>query len=87
MTEGSFFLSKINSEETGIPTYNIIGTGCQTNSKDGDGIVKAENAKLNYAKNYYIPGNCSGIELLHTSLIHPEKYPQAIEKLKEILKN
>ncbi len=92
ITEGSFFMRKLNdpeNEKVIIPVHNIIGTGCETNGQDGDGIVANKSAYLENAKNHYIKGNCTSSvppRLLHGDMLLPERTPEAFELIKGILK-
>jgi len=83
MSENSLFLNKLNREPLPeIPIYNIVGTGCETNGVDGDGVVLKEKAELPGVKNYYVEGSCSGSQLLHTDLLKIQKYPKVYQILK-----
>ena len=87
--KNSLFMSKINNApEPKIPVHNIIAIGCETNEENGDGVVGNSSQYLEYAKNYYIRGTCKETEFkyLHTEILNPEKYPEVIDILKEILK-
>ena len=91
MSSGSFFLSKLNNHELNQPQigiYNIIGKGCDTDGEDGDGVVTVKSAYLETAQNYYMSGNCTAFppQLVHTDMIHPDKYPETLSILKQILK-
>ncbi len=87
MEAGSFFMRKLAAgQPPGIPVYNIVGTGCRTVGEDGDGVVKASSAYLPFADNLYVSGNCSGVRMFHTGMLHPEEYPEVVELVKDILK-
>ncbi|MBI3034226.1 alpha/beta fold hydrolase [Candidatus Woesearchaeota archaeon] len=92
MSSGSFFLRKLNDPQNqpqGIPVYNIIGTGCNTEGEDGDGIITARSAYIDGANNYYARGNCSASlqpVLLHVDMLNPEKHPEIMSILRGILK-
>ena len=81
------FLNKLNRDQKdlGIKTYVLYGTGCDTSGKDGDGIVTSDSAKLEYAQNIEIKGNCTGVNTLHTDLLDITKYPQVYREISKIL--
>jgi uncharacterized alpha/beta hydrolase family protein len=88
MNADSLFLNKLNREKIpDIPIYNIVGTGCQMKQGIGDGVVLAENAKLDGAQNIIINGTCGGIDILHTAmLLNIQRYPDVYAVIKEALK-
>lgn len=91
MQENSLFLNKLNDpakQPKEIKIYTIIGQGCQMKLGDGDGIATAESAKLANSRSYYINGTCEGLfgEVLHTSILDIDKYPETYATIKEILK-
>lgn len=86
MSAESIFMKKLQVYVPGIPIYTIIGTGCDTEGKDGDGVVQAESSELPYAQAIYVSGNCESLaSSLHKNLLNPEKYPVVYEALKEII--
>ncbi len=90
LAHGSLLLNKLNNDPTSeIKTYNIIGTGCDMNGEQGDGIVLNKNAVLDSArgsvKEFYINGTCSGIDVLHGNMLSVEKYPEVAGLIKNIL--
>ncbi|HLC62337.1 MAG TPA: alpha/beta fold hydrolase [Candidatus Nanoarchaeia archaeon] len=90
MLQDSLFINKLNdpsSQPAGVKMYNIIGTGCSTDSSDGDGIVTAENAKSDNAKIDYVNGTCSGLfgGTLHTDILNIDLYSQTYRIVKGIL--
>jgi uncharacterized alpha/beta hydrolase family protein len=88
MKGDSLFLRKLmNQEFTNIEVYNIIGIGCETYDSDGDGIVQKESAVMSDVKNYYVLGDCSGFDYLHSEIVEPDKYPETYEIIKGILKS
>ena len=88
LTQGSLFLNKLaNDYMPPVKTYNIIGTGCDMNGEQGDGIVLNKNALLSGSTQYYINGTCSGLDLLHVEILNTNKYPQLYQILKNILNN
>ena len=91
MMKDSLFMNKLNDpskQPQNAKIYNIIGTGCITEGKDSDGIVFAEDAKLENAGSYFVQGTCSGFfgEKLHTAILNIDKYPETYEIVKRILK-
>ncbi len=90
MDKNSLFMNKLNNAQVPkIPIYNIIGTGCETNEEDGDGIVTNSSQYLEYATNYYITGTCSPQEFkyLHTEILDTQKYPEVSEILEKVLRD
>jgi len=88
MDENSVFINKLNNAETPrIPVYNIIGLGCNMDGQPGDGIVTNSTAFLSWAENYYIKGTCDDLRFtyLHTDITLPDKYPQLVTMINEIL--
>jgi hypothetical protein len=87
MGEGSAFMKKLADYTPGIPVFTIIGTGCDSEGKDGDGIVQAESSELDYADNIHIAGECDSeiVPNFHKDLLDPEKYPQVYGELKRII--
>lgn len=89
LNEESLFMNKLNNAPTEKPEiYNIIGIGCDLGEETGDGIVKNSSQYLDFAKNYYINGNCDefSFSYLHQQIGNPEKYPRTYEIIKQILK-
>lgn len=91
MSESSIFIKKLNDPfkvPKNVNIRNIIGIGCNTGGKEGDGIVKKENAGLEYAQNYYINGTCEDVSKpLHTQILDIEKYPKVYDIISSILKS
>lgn len=90
MYPDSVFMSKLNSADIPkIPVYNIIGIGCNMEGEQGDGVLTNSTAYLSWAKNYYLNGTCDDIsfKFFHTEITYPNKYPEFIILLKEIIKN
>ncbi len=85
MNAESLFINKLNRGTLpGIPVYNIIGTGCSMNGKQGDGAVLEENAYLEGAKNIVIVSECPGaLEPLHLQLRDIERYPEVYGAIRE----
>ena len=93
MQENSLFLNKLNDpsrQPKNIEVYAIIGTGCDMDGKDGDGIVLADHSSLSgiiNAKEYYVKGNCDGsFHFLHTDLPKIDKYPEVYDYIVKSLK-
>ena len=91
MLRNSLFINKLNdpsAQPTNVKIFSIIGQGCTTDSKDGDGVVTTESARLDNAKLFYVNGTCEGLfgGILHTELLDIGKYPQTYEDISEILK-
>ena len=90
MSNSSLFINNLNNAPTDIvPTYNIIGIGCNMGSETGDGIVENSSQYLSYANNYYINGTCDELHFifLHQYIVYPEDYPETYTIIDEILKN
>jgi hypothetical protein len=90
MDKDSLFLQRLNLNSKAIvPTYNIIGVGCNMGNETGDGIIKASSQYLPYATNYYIPGTCDELnfDFLHGNIIFPDQYPEAYNIIRNILDN
>jgi len=87
MQADSLFMNKLNRGSLPlIPIYNIIGTGCDMDGKQGDGTVLEENAYLEGAQNFIINGTCESISTpLHLTLRDIDKYPDVYEIVKEAL--
>jgi hypothetical protein len=80
LSTGSLFLNKLNNDPSPyVNTYNIIGTGCQMDGGIGDGIVL--DSTFASSKEYYINGSCSGIDLLHVSIVNSEELHQIIKSI------
>ncbi len=87
MDAGSLFINKVNQDVLQIPTYNIIGLGCDMSGQNGDGIVENSSAYLSFARNYYINGTCPGtFDFLHLNMVYPEQYPEVYKIVTDALK-
>lgn len=91
MQQNSLFLNKLNEKSAQpqkVKLYAIIGQGCNTDGKDGDGVVLAENAKLENSNLYFVNGTCGGLfsKILHTEILNVDEYPETYRILTEILK-
>lgn len=82
MRTGSSMLAKINDprNQPDVKITAIVGRGCD----DGDGIVTEKSATLEGATTIYINGTCQGTDVLHTSMLNPDRHP-IDELLLEIL--
>jgi hypothetical protein len=90
MDKDGQFIKNLNENDLGIvPTYNIIGIGCNMGNETGDGIIKNSSQYLSYANNYYVSGICDEVnfDYLHLDIIYPDKYPETYELIKDILDN
>lgn len=77
MNKDSLFLNKLNTgKKPNLQIFNLIGLGCDTDKEPGDGIVKNSSAYLEYANNSYVTGTCKGINVFHTEILLPDKYPE-----------
>ena len=90
MSQESIFIKKINDplktpKNTGL--YNIIGIGCDMKNGNGDGIVRKEDAELEYAENFYVNGSCSRLKLLHAKILDIDNYPEVYEHVKTALRD
>lgn len=87
MNSDSLFINKLNREKLPeIPVYNIIGTGCDMDGKQGDGAVLEESAYLEGAENIVINGECRSLTYpLHLDLGNIEMYPEVYETIKNAL--
>jgi hypothetical protein len=58
-------------------------------TETGEGVVKNSSQYLDYATNYYVKGTCNELnfDFFHESIIIPDKYPEAYNLIKDILKN
>jgi hypothetical protein len=90
MNENSTFIKNLNDDPREIvPTYNIIGIGCNMSDETGDGFIKNSSQYLSYANNYYISGTCNEavFNYLHGDIIFPDRTPEAYNLVKKILAN
>jgi predicted alpha/beta hydrolase family esterase len=85
----SVFMKKLN-DQSNLPqmpkTLIIIGAGCDTGGKDGDGVVSVESAGLYNISSIIINGSCSGTSLMHSKLLDIELYPRVYESIVDFLK-
>jgi len=87
MDSKSLFINKLNTgKQPSIPIYNIIGTGCQMELGIGDGVVLEKDAKLHYANNFVVEGECNNNRLLHIELGNIDNYPNSYKFILESLK-
>jgi hypothetical protein len=87
MSKDSVLIKRLSQHTPKIPFYVLIGKGCDTDGKEGDGVVEAVSAELGFAENIYIDGNCDDFfgANLHNDLLKPEKYPEVYETIKELI--
>ena len=88
MNSNSLFINKLNTGiKPSIPVYNIVGSGCNMNGKDGDGAVLTENAKLDWTENFIINGKCRSATMpLHLDLRNIKMYPEVYDILVKVIK-
>ncbi|HLG23601.1 MAG TPA: alpha/beta hydrolase [Candidatus Nanoarchaeia archaeon] len=91
MQENSVFLRKLNDaakQPKNAKMFNIITQGCKMALGNGDGVVLAKNEKIDGAKEFFVDGTCPSTfgSYLHTDVLDIEKYPEAYEIVKGILK-
>ncbi len=90
MDKDSEFMKKLNLQSTElVPTYNIVGVGCNMGDETGDGIIKNSSQYLNSATNYQVKGICNELnfQYLHEYIVYPDKYPETYNIISNILKN
>ncbi len=87
MRNGSSMLAKLNDPRTRprIPVTVILGTGCDTGGEEGDGVVTAESARLDWAETIVVEGTCSGVDTLHTEMLKPALYPAVYADVKLLI--
>src|SRR3989338_5321372 len=79
MNEKSLFMGKLNAgKKPAIPTFVIVGIGCEMDGKEGDGVVLKENGQLEGAKTTFVKGSCDGLETWHTEMLHKKKVYEAV---------
>ncbi len=86
----SILMKKLNDpyyRPGSVKIYTISGKGCDTDGKDGDGVVVLENSLLPYATSYFVEGVCEDLfkAELHNDLTDIDKYPLVYDNIKEIL--
>ncbi len=89
LDEDSILMNKLNNAPIDIvPTYNLIGFGCNMGDDTGDGIIKNSSQYLDYATNYYFKGACNELsfEYFHEFIIDSDKYPKVYATIRELLK-
>ena len=87
MYKDSVFMKRLNHYIPKTDVYTIYGSGCDTDGKDGDGVIPADDVKLDYAKNFEVDGVCEdvlGVDL-HRDMVDPEKYSEVYEIVSEII--
>jgi hypothetical protein len=83
------FINELNAVEnkpTKTKTYVLYGTGCLLNGKQSDGFILADNAKLPFALNFPIAGNCND-KILHEEIKNVNTYPEVYQIIQNILQN
>jgi hypothetical protein len=87
MTAGSEFILNLDPAVNGTYAYLISGVGCDTDGKDGDGVVKYTETKLENAREYEIRGKCNALdEIFHEEITNTDKYPEVYSIILKILK-
>ncbi len=89
MSEDSVFMKRLNQYlPSQIKVFSIAGSGCITDTEDGDGIVQVDHVLLPYAQNYIVNGTCTDIlkSNLHQDIIDSGKYLASYGIVKGILK-
>ncbi|MBI2102628.1 alpha/beta hydrolase [Candidatus Woesearchaeota archaeon] len=87
MNKESIFMNKLkNGILPPIPVTTIIGTGCDMNGEEGDGVVLERNAELEGAGKMVVQGKCSTLSTLHTEMLDVDLYPEVYEAIKEEIK-
>ncbi len=69
-----------------IPVTTIIGTGCDMDGEQGDGIVTESAGQLIGAKKYLVTGTCTTFAPLHTEMLDMNTYPEVYEIIKKEIK-
>lgn len=88
MNSQSLFINKLkNGKMPNIPITNVIGSGCITRGKMGDGVLTVEEAWLEGANNLIINGTCGQIRKLHGDILNADLYPKAFNITINALKN
>ncbi len=90
MDASSLFINKLNTAKSDtIKIINIVGSGCLTDSTDGDGAVTADSSMVDFEKagNIVLKGNCSGLNLFHTEILDTDKYPELFEAISNSLRS
>ncbi len=83
MGADSLFMNKLSQANLpSIPVHMIVGTGCDMDGAQGDGVVTEENAKLEAAENHVIEGTCTKTSKLHTEMLDIDKYPGVYDLIK-----
>ena len=70
-----------------IPVTTIIGTGCEMDGEQGDGIVTESAGQLIGAKKYLIEGTCATFAPLHTEMLDVNSYPEVYEIIEKEIKS
>lgn len=84
MSAGSPFMSKLNGGvQPSIPLYTIAGSGCD--NKQYDGVVDVSSVQMLQAHNTLVKGNCTGSQLLHSTLLNPSLYPEVYDNVRAII--
>ena len=87
MRAGSSYLAKLNDpdRQPDVPTYLIIGSGCEMGKEDGDGVVMRKNAELPWMTTTVVNGSCTTAEKLHTALVDPGRHPEVLSTVERLI--
>ncbi len=81
MHADSLFMNKLNSGGLpNIPIYNIVGTGCDMDGEQGDGVVLETSARLEGTTNYVVKGECTTLSTLHTDLLEKQEVFEIVSR-------
>lgn len=87
MNAESVFMNKLkNGILPPIPVTTIIGTGCEMNGEEGDGVVLERNAELEGAEKILVQGECSTLSTLHTEMLDVNQYPGVYDIIEKEIK-
>jgi len=91
MRSDGLFIKKLNdlsNQPDMSNVYLVVGKGCNTDGKDGDGVVTLNNSVITFLPvNHilYVNGKCSGTTLLHNEMLNINEYPQVYNFVKSKL--
>lgn len=80
----SKFIEQLNKNIPKSLPENVViiaGKGCDVDGFDGDGVVALKNTLLDDVKSYVIKGSCGHLPNMHSDLLNPSIYPEAIDIL------
>jgi len=86
MNANSLFINKLNRGSLpSIPVINIIGTGCDMDGKQGDGVVLEENAFVEGFENHIFEGSCMRLDHFHEHILDVKQYPEVYQVIRDSL--